>query len=171
MKQGALLRCLSCAASAMADPSSTSMVWPLHPHRTAAERRAQALRAQGRLVQKLLASFEALTSHRGCRASRWASALSAALRVPASEAPPSSPPCPSAASTQPAASATRAAPDVAPGLDATVLVTAGPQAGRHGVVIGLGHPDHHIRHVRCGNGDEYGIKLVRLSLVMRPPDG
>ena len=41
--------------------------WPRRPRRTAAERREQTLRAEGRATQRLLRSFAALDAHRGGR--------------------------------------------------------------------------------------------------------
>ena len=48
--------------------------------KTAAERRAQRLRAEARCAQRLLRGFDDLVAHRGCRPTRLGLALQAALR-------------------------------------------------------------------------------------------
>ena len=157
-----------------------SQHWPARPRRSAAERRAQALRAQGRMVQKLLASFEALSSHRGCLPSRLGSALAAALRAPPPvEAQLVTPPCPSAASSQPAVASSAApmqstapmafSPSRAPEVNDAVLVNSGPHSGRRGIIIGLCHPDDHAARVRLGNDDVYVFGFARLHRVRSSP--
>jgi hypothetical protein len=49
------------------------------PRRASAARRAQAARAEGRVVQRLLHAFAALQSHRGCQPSALGCALAAVL--------------------------------------------------------------------------------------------
>ena len=119
--------------------ASAPLIWPARPRRSAAERRLQALRAQGRMVQKLLASFEALSSHRGCRTSRLGSALSAALRKPAdlAQRTPSVSPCPSAASSQPAAALVAPAPPLPLEFGDLVVITGSPCAKAVGKLITL----------------------------------
>ena len=68
------------------------------PRRTAAERRAQAQRAQGRVVQSLLRGFQELGSHRGCRPTRLGAALAAALGHGEAFAPPPERPLPTQSS-------------------------------------------------------------------------
>ena len=60
------------------------------PRRTGADRRKQQVRAEGRLVQRLLKCFVELDDHRGCAASRLGRALAVALRA-AHSAPAMSP--------------------------------------------------------------------------------
>ena len=55
--------------------------FPPRPRRSAAERRAQVLRAEGRVVQRLLSAQSALSAHRGCRQSLLGSALADALHA------------------------------------------------------------------------------------------
>ena len=49
------------------------------PPRSAASRRAQAVRAEGRAVSRLLRAFHELRAHRGCQLTKLASALREAL--------------------------------------------------------------------------------------------
>lgn len=57
-----------------------AMEAPLRRKKTAAERRAQRLRAEARLAQRLLRALASLDAHRGCASSRLGAALFAALR-------------------------------------------------------------------------------------------
>ena len=51
------------------------------PRRTAAERRAQAQRAQRRVVQSLLRGFQELGSHRGCQPTYLGAARATLLKI------------------------------------------------------------------------------------------
>ena len=62
--------------------SSPSTQWRPRPRRTAPQRRAQALRAQCRVVQSLLRGFEDLKNHRGCRPTVLGAALAELLGGP-----------------------------------------------------------------------------------------
>ena len=59
--------------------SSALPWWHGRPRRSAAERRAQAQRAEARAVQRLLAGISELGRHRGCQPSRLGLALQRAL--------------------------------------------------------------------------------------------
>ena len=61
------------------------------PNRSAEERRAQARRAHGRVVQSLLRSFQELGAHRGCATSKLGAALATLLEAPAAQAATSTP--------------------------------------------------------------------------------
>ena len=65
---------------AAAEPFAPPL-WRQRPPRSAKERRAQALRAEGRVVQHLLRCIQELSSHRGCRPTQLGTALADLLKV------------------------------------------------------------------------------------------
>ena len=78
---GALCR-ESTSGSAFVQPFTRTESWPVRPRRSAAERRQQRLRAEARVVQRLLKGFAQLHDHRGCRTTLLGSALAQALQLP-----------------------------------------------------------------------------------------
>lgn len=117
--------------------SSTWQYSALRHRKTAAERRQQGARAQGRVIQSLLRNFKAISVHRGNSLSTLGLALVSALGVPQGA---SSRSVPTARASTPATSSSVVAPALLPSDAAWSSYTAGlaPPASSPHVALRVG---------------------------------